>query len=59
MAEEIKDPEKNVPKAILFAFAVCSLVYIGVSIVAVGVVNWQTARDIECAAGVCIEDRHR
>jgi APA family basic amino acid/polyamine antiporter len=41
MAEEIKDPEKNVPKAILFAFAVCSLMYIGVSIVAVGVVNWQ------------------
>jgi basic amino acid/polyamine antiporter, APA family len=41
MAEEIKNPEKNVPKAILFAFAVCSLVYIGVSIVAVGVVNWQ------------------
>jgi len=41
MAEEIRDPEKNVPKAILFAFAVCSLVYIGVSIVAVGVVNWQ------------------
>jgi APA family basic amino acid/polyamine antiporter len=41
MAEEIKDPERNVPKAILFAFAVCSLVYIGVSIVAVGVVNWQ------------------
>ncbi len=41
MAEEIKDPEKNVPKAILFAFAVCTLIYIGVSIVAVGVVNWQ------------------
>jgi len=41
MAEEVKDPEKNVPKAILFAFAVCTLIYIGVSIVAVGVVNWQ------------------
>ena len=41
MAEEIKDPEKNVPRAILFAFAVCSLIYISVSIVAVGVVNWQ------------------
>jgi basic amino acid/polyamine antiporter, APA family len=41
MAEEIKDPEKNVPKAILGAFAVCTLLYIGVSIVAVGVVNWQ------------------
>ena len=41
MAEEIKEPEKNVPKAILFAFAVCTLIYIGVSVVAVGVVNWQ------------------
>ncbi len=41
MAEEVKDPEKNVPRAILFAFAVCTLIYIGVSIVAVGIVNWQ------------------
>jgi basic amino acid/polyamine antiporter, APA family len=41
MAEEIKDPEKNVPRAILGAFAVCTLLYIGVSIVAVGIVNWQ------------------
>jgi basic amino acid/polyamine antiporter, APA family len=41
MAEEIKDPEKNVPKAILFAFAVSTLVYIGVAIVAVGIVNWE------------------
>jgi APA family basic amino acid/polyamine antiporter len=42
MAEEIRDPEKNVPRAILFAFAVCTLIYIGVSIVAVGIVNWQS-----------------
>jgi len=41
MAEEVKDPEKNVPKAILFAFAICTLIYIGVSVVAVGIVNWQ------------------
>jgi APA family basic amino acid/polyamine antiporter len=41
MAEEIKDPEKNVPRAILFAFAVCTLIYIGVSVVAVGIVNWE------------------
>jgi len=41
MAEEVKDPGKNVPKAILFAFAVCTLIYIGVSIIAVGVVNWE------------------
>jgi APA family basic amino acid/polyamine antiporter len=41
MAEEVKDPEKNVPRAILFAFAVCTVIYISVSIVAVGIVNWQ------------------
>jgi APA family basic amino acid/polyamine antiporter len=41
MAEEVKDPEKNVSKAILFAFAICTLIYIGVSVVAVGIVNWQ------------------
>jgi len=40
MAEEITDPEKNVPRAILFAFAICTLIYIGVSVVAVGIVNW-------------------
>lgn len=41
MAEEIKEPERNVPRAILFSFAVCTAIYIGVAIVAVGVVNWQ------------------
>lgn len=41
MAEEVEDPERNVPRAILFAFVICTLIYIGVSIVAVGVVNWE------------------
>ncbi|MFA5346706.1 MAG: amino acid permease [Methanoregula sp.] len=41
MAEEIKDPERNVPRAILFAFAICTLIYVGVSVVAVGVTNWK------------------
>ncbi|HXX54501.1 MAG TPA: amino acid permease, partial [Methanoregula sp.] len=40
VAEEVKEPEKNVPRAILFAFAVCTVIYIGVSAVAVGVVKW-------------------
>ena len=31
MAEEIRDLEENVPRAILFAFAVCTLIYLGVS----------------------------
>jgi APA family basic amino acid/polyamine antiporter len=41
MAEEVKDPERNVPRAILFAFAVCTLIYIAVAIIAVGIVNWE------------------
>jgi len=41
MAEEIKDPGRNVPRAILTAFVVCTLIYIGVAAAAVGVVNWQ------------------
>jgi APA family basic amino acid/polyamine antiporter len=41
MAEEVKVPERNVPRAILFAFAVCTLIYIAVAIVAVGIVNWE------------------
>jgi len=41
MAEEVKDPERNVPRAILFAFAICTLIYIAVAIVAVGIVNWE------------------
>jgi APA family basic amino acid/polyamine antiporter len=41
MSEEVKDPGRTIPRAILAAFSICSLVYIGVAIVAVGVVNWQ------------------
>jgi basic amino acid/polyamine antiporter, APA family len=41
VAEEVKDPERNVHRAIILSFAVCTLLYIGVAIVAVGIVNWQ------------------
>ena len=41
ISEEIKDPAKNVPRAILLAFGICTLLYIGVSVVTVGLVNWQ------------------
>jgi len=40
IAEEVKEPEKNVPKAILIAFGICTILYIGVSVVAVGLLNW-------------------
>jgi APA family basic amino acid/polyamine antiporter len=40
-AEEVKDPQKNVPRAVLLAFAICTLLYIAVALIAVGVLNWQ------------------
>ncbi len=42
VAEEVKDPERNVPRAIILSFAICTLLYIGVAIVAVGLVPWET-----------------
>lgn len=41
LAEEVKNPEKNVPKAIMLAFVICTVLYLGVSVVAVGLVNWK------------------
>jgi basic amino acid/polyamine antiporter, APA family len=38
VAEEVKEPERNVPRAILIAVAISSLIYVGISLVAVSVV---------------------
>ncbi len=40
IAEEVKDPVRNVPRALLLAFVVCAALYIGVSTVAIGLVDW-------------------
>jgi len=40
IAEEVKDPVRNVPRALLIAFVVCAALYIGVSTVAIGLVDW-------------------
>jgi APA family basic amino acid/polyamine antiporter len=41
IAEEVKDPERNVPRAVLISFAICTLLYIGVSVVSAGLLNWK------------------
>ncbi len=38
IAEEVRDPETTVPRAVLLSFAVCTALYIAVSVVAVGLV---------------------
>ena len=41
LTEEITIPEKNLPRAVLSSFAVCTLLYIGVSAVIVGLMSWR------------------
>jgi len=41
VAEEVKDPERSIPIALVGAMLVTSLIYIAVSITAVSVVPWQ------------------
>jgi APA family basic amino acid/polyamine antiporter len=56
VAEEVKDPERNVHRAIILSFAICTLLYIGVAIVAVGLIDWRTLgmskAPLELALGV-------
>lgn len=40
-AEECKDPQKDMPFGIIMTLVVCTLLYVGVSLVLTGVVNWK------------------
>ena len=40
IAEEVRDPKKNVPRALMLALVVCAAIYIAVSVIAVGLLNW-------------------
>lgn len=56
IAEEVKDPEKNVPRSLILAFLICTILYIGVAVVEVGLVNWKiigtSNAPLELALGV-------
>ncbi len=41
IAEEVKDPDRNIPRALMIAFVVCAALYVGVAIVSIGLLNWQ------------------
>jgi APA family basic amino acid/polyamine antiporter len=47
LSEEIKDPTRNVPRAMLSAAAISTALYVLVSVVAVSVVPWQELADAE------------
>ncbi len=41
MSEETKNPEKTIPKAVLLAFGVTFVLYVGIGLVEVGVLDWK------------------
>lgn len=41
MSEETKEPQKNIPRAMIIAFAVTFVLYIAIGILEIGVLNWQ------------------
>lgn len=41
LAEEIKEPEKNVPRAVLISIVVIAILYITMNISVIGVIPWQ------------------
>jgi APA family basic amino acid/polyamine antiporter len=41
MSEETKNPERTIPKALLLAFAVTFVLYVGIAFLEIGVLDWQ------------------
>ncbi len=40
LSEEVRNPEKTIPKALILAFAVTFVLYVGIALVEVGVLDW-------------------
>lgn len=41
VAEEVKDPKKNLPKAIIFSIIIATVLYLSVAVVALGMLNYK------------------
>jgi len=48
LAEETKDPERNIPKALILSVIVTALVYVLVAVAVVSIVNWQELGESCC-----------
>ncbi|MCC6237399.1 MAG: amino acid permease [Dehalococcoidia bacterium] len=47
LSEEVRDPTRNIPRALLIAVAVTTVIYVLVAAVAVSVVPWQTLASVD------------
>ncbi len=41
MSEETKDPERTIPKALMLAFLVTFVLYVGIAFLEIGILDWQ------------------
>lgn len=55
VAEEVRDPARNVPRAIVFSIAIVVAIYVSMSTVIVGVVPWREAARSSAIASLFIE----
>ena len=55
VAEEVRDPERNVPRAIVLSIVIVVAVYVSMSVVIVGVVPWAEAAKSSAVASLFIE----
>lgn len=45
VSEEVKDPRRNVPRGLIAAMLMATLIYLAVAVTAVSVIPWQTLKD--------------
>jgi amino acid transporter len=55
IAEEIRDPRRNVPRAIVISILVVVVIYVAMSTVIIGVIPWREAQQSRAIASVFVE----
>lgn len=55
VAEEVKEPEKNVPRSLILAFLICTIIYIGVAVVEIGLVDWKVISTSDAPLELALE----
>jgi basic amino acid/polyamine antiporter, APA family len=45
-AEETRDPQRNLPIAIITSLVICTIIYVAVAIILTGMVNWKQFADV-------------
>ena len=55
MAEEAKEPEKNLPRSIILAVSIITVVYMLVAITSVSVVDWRELGESDAPLGLVVE----